>query len=203
MKIGDKVKFKDKYHEGIGTVVAKDGVGGYLVHSKGLKGHNAEGTTVEQDNNNNWWFKGGELEKIEERKQGMKTSELLKWLKERHINATETEYTITTHTGFTVYKDRVGVIKFHNSNTFDTEIVAKLVEYMDTPLEDRKEEKKFYIKPKGMETYAGIYVMGYDPRLKYWGTTPRNKDCFQTQFTLKELEDLGIDVEHYGLVEVK
>lgn len=80
------------------------------------------------------------------------------------------------------------------------------VDYASTPIEERKEEKKYYIKLKGIS--GGLNYLNYD---KDDGTSIiHNKGrshIYETQFTKQEIKDYGlqkfVDSELFELVEVE
>ena len=90
----------------------------------------------------------------------------------------------------------------------DFNMIKAAVEFAETPLEDREEEKKFYLKHKYFQAhldskqYFCIRTSGGYPILKGY---PTNADKFE--FTLKEIEDikkkLGTDLADFELVEVE
>lgn len=95
-------------------------------------------------------------------------------------------------------------------NEKDLNMIKASIEYAETPLEDREEEKKFNLKHKWL-AQARDYKTGF---LNY---DPCNDILFihsecqthlsTTQFTLKEIEDIkkkfDTDLADFELVEVK
>lgn len=78
-----------------------------------------------------------------------------------------------------------------------------LGEYTATPIEEREEPKKYYLKPKGIKLLWGK-VMNYNYNSNSWHMASKLEDIlWKTQFTLEELKELGIPIEHYDLEEVK
>lgn len=80
-----------------------------------------------------------------------------------------------------------------------------LAEYTATPIADREEPKKYeyYLKPKGIKLLCGN-VMNYNHNSKSWRMASKLEDIlWKTQFTLEELKELGVPIEHYDLEEVK
>ena len=137
----------------------------------------------------------------------MKTSEFIKQVEELGYETDKiNRYIYIKNKGITV-----AYVRETRVNTMDTNyqygdvsyyLFNLIIEYAKTPLEDREEEKKYYIKPKGMKT---LYNNSLGYIREAWMTSNRvaNDDDIQVQFTLKELEELGIDVEHYDLEEVE
>lgn len=147
----------------------------------------------------------------------MTTKELIKWLEEKNIkyrendswifiqNRNDTKLIELDKTENAIYFEECILFELdpRNSRDITTKDLKKIIEYVETPIEDREEPKKFYIKPKGMKLDGGI-VFNYTIDSKHWFIDDKSEVVmFKTQFTLKELEDLGIDVEHYDLEEVE
>lgn len=65
-KVGDKVKYTIDDWSGVGKVVVVDTTQRqhYLVHSKDINGHDGVLAGYQQNNKNNWWFEGVELELV-------------------------------------------------------------------------------------------------------------------------------------------
>lgn len=91
-----------------------------------------------------------------------------------------------------------------------TKLFNLLVEYARTPIEDREEEKKFYAKHRHLVdffTYDPVYL-NYDARnKKIYVYDKKQTDLIQTQFTLKEYEEIkkkfNTDLKDFQLVEVE
>ena len=91
----------------------------------------------------------------------------------------------------------------------DFKMVKAAVEFAETPLEDREEEKKFYLRHK--------YIRFIDGSAEYYTTCTSQKfplleykafsDGFNQQFTLKEIEEIkerfDTDLADFELVEVE
>ena len=93
-----------------------------------------------------------------------------------------------------VYKNKVNTLDTKWNECVSDELFDLCVEYAKTPLQDR-EEKKFRVKCKITDLYLHHerlttfdWVFGVDEK---------------GYFTLKELEGLGIDIEHYDLEEIE
>ena len=65
-----------------------------------------------------------------------------------------------------------------------------LFEYARTPLEDREEPQKFYLKFKLKTNYSGDYLNLNRTFDWFEISTKSNSDKFQTQFTQKEIDDI-------------
>lgn len=108
------------------------------------------------------------------------------------------------------FKDRLWV---SNTNWCDDEVfnmIKAAVEFAETPIEDREEEKKFYAKHRYL-VQAGDYTTAFlnyatnNDRLYVY--TKAQTYSVKTQFTLKEIEEIKIkfdtDLTDFELVEVK
>ena len=70
-----------------------------------------------------------------------------------------------------------------------------IVEYAKTPIEDREEENKYLVRCK----LSKLFLQNRNQGHFNW----RLSIDHATHFTLKELEDLGIDVKHYDLEQIE
>lgn len=113
-----------------------------------------------------------------------------------------------------VYTDQMHVMTFYSHEKLLLTNVDKLfhllVEYAETPLEDRVEEKKFYLKHRWI-VQAGDYKTGF---LNYdtnndilFIYSEHHTHLIKTQFTLKEIEEIkekfDTDLKDFELVEVE
>lgn len=70
--------------------------------------------------------------------------------------------------------------------------------------EEREEPKRYYLRPKGMKLIRTNFVFNYYVNDGDWSLYGKDETRLaKTRFTLKELDGLGIDVEHYDLEEVE
>lgn len=65
-----------------------------------------------------------------------------------------------------------------------------LFEYAKTPLEDREEPQKFYLKFKLKTNYSGDYLNLNTTFDWFEISTKSNSDKFQTEFTQKEIDEI-------------
>ncbi len=139
----------------------------------------------------------------------MKTSEFIKRVEELgYVTDKDNWYVYVRNKRFTVAtvsETRVNAIE---ANLRHADIPNKLfdliVEYAKTPLEDREEPKRYYLRPKGMKLIRTNFVFNYYVNDGDWSLYGKDETRLaKTRFTLKELEGLGIDVEHYDLEEVE
>lgn len=94
-------------------------------------------------------------------------------------------------------------------NEKDLNMIKASIKYAETPVEDREEEKKFYLRHK--------YIRFIDGSAEYYTTCTSQKfpilkykafsDGFNQQFTLKEIEEIKVkfdtDLNDFELVEVE
>lgn len=86
-----------------------------------------------------------------------------------------------------------------------------MVEYASTPIEDRVEEKKFYLKHRFLTSLLGDMKYSFiNYNAKYNEIFLSNKESLgdtKTQFTLKEIEEIkerfDTDLADFEMVEVK
>lgn len=86
-----------------------------------------------------------------------------------------------------------------------------IVEYARTPIEDRKEEKKFYLKHRFLTSLLGDMNYSFiNYNAKYNEIFLSNKESLgytKTQFTLKEIEEIkerfDTDLADFEMVEVE
>ena len=129
----------------------------------------------------------------------MKTSELLNWLDDEMWNYRHEVNEVEIFGIGTLYTNEK---KFYLKNNvwdfvdiYDVKLLSVIIEYAKTPLQDREEEKRYKVRCKLTNRYLDKTFNG-----KLDWNSMRNS---QRIFTLKELEELGIDVERYDLVEVE
>ena len=93
-------------------------------------------------------------------------------------------------------------------NEKDLNMIKASIEYAETPLEDREEEKKFYLKHRWMDgeneaNYLNFVISGF----YYTLNTKPEASWAKTKFTINEIEDikkkLGTDLDDFELVEVE
>lgn len=91
----------------------------------------------------------------------------------------------------------------------ESDIILKAMELAETPLEDRREEKKFYLKhrwfkPKSVYKNYLNYWIGTN---EYWLDYKNETEEIQTQFTRKEIEEIkkkfNTDLADFKEVEVE
>lgn len=147
----------------------------------------------------------------------MKTNEFIKKVKELGYEIKRSGYNIEImFNDFIVagvYTDQMHVMTFYSHEKLLLRNADKLfhllVEYAKTPVEDREEEKKFYLrhrwfKPSPIYKNYLNYWIGHD---EYWLDYKNESKEIQTQFTLKEIDEIkekfNTDLADFKEVEVK
>ena len=96
--------------------------------------------------------------------------------------------------GFSTFEDM-----YIPSKYFD--FLNVIVEYCNTPLEEREDEKKYYLR----------FPIGFNQILTYLGLSMRGYDCvgfdsselYKKQFTQQEIDAMPFDTKFFIKVEVK
>lgn len=89
------------------------------------------------------------------------------------------------------------------------ELYKLCIDYTATPIEDREEEKKFYLKHKYFKCTNGDsrYFQIYEPNGNPWLNAMDSIMGYKKQFTLKEIEEIkekfNTDLADFELVEVE
>lgn len=89
------------------------------------------------------------------------------------------------------------------------ELYELCFEYAQTPVEDRKEEKKFYLKHRYFKctNRDSRYFQIYEPDGTPWLNAMYSVMGYKKQFTLKEIEEIkeefDTDLKDFELVEVE
>lgn len=83
-----------------------------------------------------------------------------------------------------------------------------MIEYAKTPIKDRKEEKKFYLRHKWLENSDEFNYLNYEIGLdNYTLHDASDKSWVRVKFTLKEIEEIkekfDTDLADFEMVEVK
>ena len=88
-------------------------------------------------------------------------------------------------------------------------MIKASIEFAETPLEDREEEKKFYLKHKYFKCIDGNirYFQIYKPNGNPWLNVMDSTMEYKKQFTLKEIEEIkekfDTDLADFELVEAE
>lgn len=87
----------------------------------------------------------------------------------------------------------------------DKRLFDMLVEYVSTPIKERTFTRRFYIKPKGfhIDDYLNGMFLVYNSTNGKWRLFEENScgnsDEWQHMFSLEELENLGLNLDHYNV----
>ena len=154
----------------------------------------------------------------------MRTNEFIKRVKELGFSVKEKQFIYTNETWLIIYEGEhtkcIGVEK-NTRYRIDTnygnfilfldddlkwELFNLAVEYARTPIEQRKEEKKYYLR---------LPIFGYDDEQnylnlerdtgKYLFGSKKNIDGYQTQFSQKEIDEMKkkYNLDSFEVVEVQ
>lgn len=147
----------------------------------------------------------------------MKTKEFIKRVEELgfKVNRTVAQIDIIAHS-FTIARVYTNRMYAMNAFTFiNTEwrnqdkLFDLIVEYAKTPIEDREEEKKFYLKHKYFKCINGDsrYFQIYESNGAPWLNAMDSIMGYKKQFTLNEIEEIkekfNTDLKDFELVEVE
>lgn len=149
----------------------------------------------------------------------MKTNELIKKVEILGYEITKKQFIDDTNY-FVIYNSFGGTMCYVAINKLfemnirldeymSEELFDLIVEYAKTPVEDRKDEEKFYLKHRYFEIAGGgrgfftIHNKSELPFLRY----KTSSDNYNQIFTLKEIEEIkkrfNTDLKDFELVEVK
>lgn len=93
-------------------------------------------------------------------------------------------------------------------NEKDLNMIKASIEYAETPIEDREEEKKFYLKHRWLDgeneaNYLNFEISGF----YYSLNTQCEASWAKTKFTINEIEEIkekfSTDLDDFELVEVE
>lgn len=91
----------------------------------------------------------------------------------------------------------------------DFNMIKAAVEFAETPIKDREEEKKFYLRHRWLKPkpiYKN-YLNHWIGTNKYWLDYNNETENIQTQFTLKEIDEIkekfNTDLGDFEKIEVK
>lgn len=86
-------------------------------------------------------------------------------------------------------------------------ILSYIMGYAATPVDEREEEKKFYLRHRWMEPIYKNYLNYCMTTKNYWLDCKNEEICVQTQFTEKEIEEIkekfNTDLGDFKEIEVK
>lgn len=122
----------------------------------------------------------------------MKTNEFIKKLNELGYNVKETEHSMIVRKEYThlavIDKENIYGFKYFYHN--DKDLFKLCVDYTSTPIEEREEEKKFYLIKIDTKFYENEYL-NYNKYYKHWSLGDDIEDAqYQTKFTCNEIENI-------------
>ena len=138
----------------------------------------------------------------------MKTSELKKIVEENGFRLVESDvrYCVVNE-NYTMYADIIKTVQddFRVQRWCPKVIAKAILEYAYTPLEEREEEKKYYLKfPKEFifseeKAYLNVHTLILKCAIGDAGDCPQ----VRTVFTQKEIDKMPFDTKFFQKVEVK
>lgn len=122
----------------------------------------------------------------------MKTNEFIKKLNELGYNVKETEHSMIVRKEYThlavIDKENIYGFKYFYHN--DKDLFKLCVDYTSTPIEEREEEKRYYLFKFNKKFYENEYL-NYNKYYKHWGLGDNVENAqYKTKFTWKEIEDI-------------
>lgn len=122
----------------------------------------------------------------------MKTNEFIKKLNELGYNVKETEHTIIVRKEFThlavIDKENIYGFKYFCHN--DKDLFKLCVDYTSTPLGEREEEKRYYIRKFNKKFYEGEYLNHYINYNRWFLGDNIENAQYKTKFTWNEIEKI-------------
>ena len=148
----------------------------------------------------------------------MKTKELIKRVEElgylfhNYKNAVVI-YGMNQKYAAQVWKDKRFKLDMCSENIDDLQDEVKgelfdlFVEYARTPLDEREEEKKFYLKHRWLRSRSKNMIVNKDCLDEYFLSDEFQSDDYQTQFTEKEIDEIkekfNTDLKDFKKTEVE
>lgn len=122
----------------------------------------------------------------------MKTKEFIKKINELGYDVKETEHSMIVRKEYTnlavIDKENIYGFKYFYHN--DKDLFKLCVDYTSTPIEEREEEKKYYLRKFNKKFYEYEYL-NYNKYYNHWVLGDDIEDAqYKTKFTWKEIEDI-------------
>ena len=119
----------------------------------------------------------------------MKTSEFIKKLDEHSykINGLYTKYLFQDVFERTIETDQFSIT--YQSDTEPDELIKIIAEYLNTPVSEREEEKKYYLRQIGINEYNNYLNLEYDTQSCYVSSNEEFYD-YKTKFTQEEIDNM-------------
>ncbi len=141
----------------------------------------------------------------------MKTNEFIKKLNELGYNVKETEHSMIVRKEYThlavIDKENIYGFKYFYHN--DKDLFKLCVDYTSTPIEEREEEKKYYLRKKELEFYEGTdNYLNFQVEEKFFRLLDESEtENYKTQFTQKEIDEIkekfNTDLEEFKQIPVE
>lgn len=148
----------------------------------------------------------------------MKTKEFIKRVEElgykifkNNMGGNITYFTIFNSEGYKlafVRENKLFEISIYSDN-IDGKLFNLIIEYVKTPIEDREEKEKFYLKQRWFKPKSIYmnYLNHWTGTNEYWLDYKNETKEVQTQFTLKDIEEIkekfDTDLSDFEMVEVE
>lgn len=145
----------------------------------------------------------------------MRINELKRIAEENNYECLEQEYVYKftrkhTNNFISISKDaekRIWFITPTICDDKDFNMTKAAVKFAETPIEEREEEKKFYLRHKWMAYENENNLTLCFPTGKYYLSHSTENNGYKTTFTLKEIEEIkkefDTDLKDFELVEVE
>lgn len=122
----------------------------------------------------------------------MKTSEFIKKVEELGFSTHKSKHKIIVQKIFThlAVIDEEQRYKVNYLECDNKELFNLCAEYAWTPLGEREEEKRYYLRKFNKKFYEGEYL-NHNINYKHWGLGDNVENAqYKTKFTWKEIEDI-------------
>ena len=127
----------------------------------------------------------------------MKTSELKKWLDENFIKYHEDENYFKSANYWSVQKDEKWLVFF---NEINNKLAEKIVEYYNTPLKEREDEKKYRIRIDNTLSKEDDYLtLILNQNKYYFSIFSTNSEIYQRIFAQQEIDNFPAEIK--GAIE--
>jgi len=132
----------------------------------------------------------------------MKTSELKKWLDEKGWIYEEDELSIIIHGVLVISKNHKEIEFYYRiwSEENGLDLLNKVLEYTNTPLNEREDEKKYCIKSYNDVTPSDRYLsLSIFAKIFYFSMFDYDETNYQRIFTQSEIENFPAEIK--GAIE--
>ena len=128
----------------------------------------------------------------------MKTSEFIKFFEDEYITIEtngykEVKVKINENFLFSISKNNTLNTSYKNFSRLpfinQQEYYRVIFEYLMTPIEERKDENKYYLKQIGLSDFRSFLNYGKSSKT-YTVESAEESDIFKTQFTQEEIDEM-------------